>query len=52
MLFMSGYPGDDVVRRGLLSPDAPFVQKPFALADLGRTVRRLLDRARDAGRGR
>ncbi len=51
ILFMSGYPGEDVVRRGLLSSDAPFVQKPFALADLGQSVRRLLDRARDAGTG-
>jgi CheY-like chemotaxis protein len=51
ILYMSGYPGEDVVRRGLLSVEAPFVQKPFALGDLGRSVRRLLDRARDAGRG-
>jgi PAS domain S-box-containing protein len=46
VLFMSGYPGEDVVRRGLLSPDAPFLQKPFSLEDLSVRVRSLLDRAR------
>jgi DNA-binding response OmpR family regulator len=50
LLFMSGYPGDDVVRRGLLSPDAPFLQKPFSLEDLSVRVRSLLDRAREARR--
>jgi PAS domain S-box-containing protein len=49
ILFMSGYPGEDVVRRGLLSPDAAFVQKPFALSDLARSVRRLLDRVPGGG---
>ena len=48
ILFMSGYPGDDVVHQGLLSPDAPFLQKPFALEDLARSLRALLDRARRA----
>jgi PAS domain S-box-containing protein len=43
LLYMSGYPGDDVVRRGLLSPGAPFLQKPFSLEDLDHSVRRLLD---------
>ncbi|HEY8258314.1 MAG TPA: ATP-binding protein [Gemmatimonadales bacterium] len=46
ILFMSGYPGDDVVHQGLLNPDAPFIQKPFALDNLGRSVRALLDAAR------
>ncbi len=45
VLFMSGYPGDDVIRRGLLSPGAPFLQKPFSLEELDRSVRGLLDRA-------
>jgi len=44
ILFMSGYPGHDVVGRGLLSPDAPFLQKPFAVEELARSVRGLLDR--------
>jgi signal transduction histidine kinase len=48
ILFMSGYPGEDVVRRGLLNPEDPFLQKPFTLEDLGRSVRSLLDRVRKA----
>ncbi len=48
VLYMSGYPGEDVVRRGLLSPDAPFLQKPFSLEDLSLRVRSLLDRACEA----
>jgi PAS domain S-box-containing protein len=51
ILFMSGYPGDDVVHQGLLSPDAPFLQKPFVLEELGRSLRTLLDRARPSRPG-
>jgi PAS domain S-box-containing protein len=43
ILFTSGYPGTDVVHQGLLSPDAPFIQKPFTSEDLARTLRPLLD---------
>jgi two-component system, cell cycle sensor histidine kinase and response regulator CckA len=43
VLFMSGYTDDDVVRRGLLDPGAPFLQKPFVPADLARKVREVLD---------
>jgi two-component system cell cycle sensor histidine kinase/response regulator CckA len=50
VLFMSGYPGEDVVRRGLLSPNAPFLQKPFSLEDLSVRVRRLLDHVSEAPR--
>jgi nitrogen-specific signal transduction histidine kinase len=46
LLFMSGYPGEDVVRRGLLPREAPFVQKPFSAEELGRSVRRVLDRVK------
>jgi PAS domain S-box-containing protein len=46
LLFMSGYPGEDVVRRGLLPREAAFVQKPFSPEELGRSVRRLLDRSK------
>jgi PAS domain S-box-containing protein len=46
VLFMSGYPGEDVVQRGLLSASAPFLQKPFSLEELDRAVRGLLDHAR------
>ena len=43
VLFMSGYTDDDVIRRGLLDPAAPFLQKPFMPADLARKVREVLD---------
>jgi len=29
VIFMSGYADDEIVRRGLLEPEQPFVQKPF-----------------------
>ncbi|HKT60845.1 MAG TPA: ATP-binding protein [Gemmatimonadales bacterium] len=43
VLFMSGYTDDDIMRRGLLQPGAPFLQKPFMAADLSRKVREILD---------
>ncbi|MDQ3137501.1 MAG: response regulator [Gemmatimonadota bacterium] len=43
VLFMSGYTDDDIVRRGLLRPGLPFLQKPFMPADLSRKVREVLD---------
>ncbi|HET9040118.1 MAG TPA: ATP-binding protein [Gemmatimonadales bacterium] len=43
ILFMSGYTDDDIVRRGLLRPGSPFLQKPFMPADLSRKVREVLD---------
>jgi len=43
VLFMSGYTGEDVRRRGLLEGSAPFVQKPFTPEGLARRVRTLLD---------
>ncbi len=43
MLYMSGYPEDEVVRRGLLEETRHFIQKPFAPSVLADTVRRLLD---------
>jgi CheY-like chemotaxis protein len=43
VLFMSGFTDDEVVRRGLLDPDAPYLQKPFDSAALGRRVREMLD---------
>ena len=48
VLFMSGYADSDVVRRGLLTPEASFLQKPFSLQALGRSVQSLLS-APEAG---
>jgi two-component system, cell cycle sensor histidine kinase and response regulator CckA len=49
VLFMSGFTDDEVIRRGLLEPGAPYLQKPFDAAALGRRVREVLD-ARAASR--
>jgi hypothetical protein len=48
---MSGYTGEDVVQRGLLTADAPFQQKPFTPEDLGRTIRAMLDARSVVGSG-
>lgn len=42
MLFMSGYPDDVLKRRGVLSPDASFLAKPYTPSTLREAVRRLL----------
>jgi CheY-like chemotaxis protein len=44
LLFMSGYTDDEVIRRGLLSPGSPFLQKPFEPEALARKVREMLER--------
>ena len=44
VLFISGYPGADVVQRGLLDADRPFMQKPFTPEALAEKVRELLKR--------
>ena len=46
VIYMSGYPGKEVVDRGLVSPDAPFVSKPFTPEALARRTREVLDAAR------
>ncbi len=50
VLYMSGFTGEDVVRRGLLEPGVPFQQKPFHPDALAKQVRDLLD-ARKVPRG-
>jgi PAS domain S-box-containing protein len=42
VLYMSGYPSDDVVRHGVEEGKTPFLQKPFSLASLSRKVRETL----------
>jgi PAS domain S-box-containing protein len=43
VLFMSAYTAGDVRARGMLEAGDPFIQKPFAPADLAAQVRELLD---------
>ncbi len=45
VLFMSGYTDDEMVRRGLIEPDHPFLSKPFTLEILAGAVRVLIDQA-------
>ena len=42
-LFMSGYTADIVTARGLLQSSARFLQKPFSVLDLAKTVRETID---------
>ena len=53
VVFTSGYSDEAVVRHGVLEPGTLFIQKPFALVELARIVRRGLDEhapVRPAGR--
>ena len=45
ILYMSGYPRDDIVGRGLLREDQPFLQKPFTGEDLATDVDRMIPRS-------
>ena len=49
VLFMTGYPGDDILQRGLIPPGTVYVQKPFTLSALANAVRERLDAARGRG---
>jgi hypothetical protein len=44
ILYMSGYPRDDILARGLLRKDQPFLQKPFTSQDLALVVGRMVRR--------
>ena len=51
VLFMSGYPDDDLVRKGVLRSKVAFIQKPFSPTELLRVVREVLkDAAAEAAR--
>lgn len=43
VLFMSGYTDDAVIRHGTFDANSAFLQKPFAMPDLLRKVRDILD---------
>jgi two-component system cell cycle sensor histidine kinase/response regulator CckA len=43
VLYMSGYSDEAVIRRGVVDPNASFLEKPFATADLASRVREVLE---------
>jgi CheY-like chemotaxis protein len=45
VLYISGYPAETIVRHGVLRPDTPFLQKPFAPRSLAAKVREVLGQA-------
>jgi two-component system, cell cycle sensor histidine kinase and response regulator CckA len=45
ILFTSAFTDEDVIRRGLLAKDRPFLQKPSTPQELARMVRKVLDAA-------
>jgi two-component system, cell cycle sensor histidine kinase and response regulator CckA len=49
VLYMSGYPDDDVVQRGVVAVGLAFLPKPFTDRQLLCKVREALDRRRDVG---
>ncbi|HEX6643379.1 MAG TPA: response regulator [Gemmatimonadales bacterium] len=44
VLFMSGYTNEEIIHRGLLDPEEPFLQKPFSPAALTVALADLLNR--------
>jgi two-component system, cell cycle sensor histidine kinase and response regulator CckA len=49
VLFISGYTDDEMVRRGFIEPNSPFLSKPFTPEVLAAKVRLLLDQATRTG---
>jgi hypothetical protein len=45
VLYVSGYPGDEIEGRGWQDDGAPFLQKPFTSGELVRRSGELLDDA-------
>jgi two-component system cell cycle sensor histidine kinase/response regulator CckA len=43
VLYMSGYSDEAIIRRGVVDPNASFLEKPFATADLASRVREVLE---------
>ena len=48
ILFASGYTDDAIVRNGVLQTNVNFIQKPFAIDDVARKVRDLLDSEKES----
>ena len=42
VLYMSGYPGDEMASQGLVEPDTPFLEKPFTVDALLARLREVL----------
>tara|TARA_B100000609_G_scaffold100677_1_gene80153 strand:+ start:193 stop:615 length:423 start_codon:yes stop_codon:yes gene_type:complete len=42
VIFMSGYTSEEIASQGVTTGDVHFMQKPFAVADLGAKVREVL----------
>lgn len=42
-LYMSGYTDNAIVHHGILSPDTPFLQKPFTIKQLAQALQKLLE---------
>lgn len=42
VLYMSGYNHDELITLGILSPETPFLQKPFSIELLAQTIDDLL----------
>lgn len=49
ILFMSGYPGDELDRVGLRAEEVEFLQKPFTPAELAERIRDLLEEPEPRG---
>jgi PAS domain S-box-containing protein len=49
ILYMSGYSREEMVGRGLVPPNGPFLQKPFTAEELGELVCRELESAASRG---
>jgi two-component system, cell cycle sensor histidine kinase and response regulator CckA len=41
VIYMSGYTNNSIAREGVLGPGIEFLQKPFHVTELGRTIRRI-----------